>query len=539
MHSHSIELFDTSLRDGGQTAGIHFSTKDKIQIANRLAEFGITWIEGGWPGASPKDDAFFASMRSRQWHEASRLVAFGSTARPHGYTQPSDIQQDAALNALLQSGADALCIFGKAWSLHVSEALSISGEENLDLIRGSIEFLHREMPIVMFDAEHFFDGYQDDAAYAMQVLHAAVEGGASRLILCDTNGGTLPQEISRITRTVCESLPETTIGIHAHNDSELAVANSLIAISAGARHVQGTINGIGERCGNANLISIIANLSLKTQYNCGISRERLQELGSLSRFVNEMANRLPWQHQPFVGSSAFAHKGGIHVSAIRKSSALYEHIDPELVGNKQRILISDQTGKSNIISKITASSIDTGLAPDHPAVARVVQHIKEMEAQGYAYEGADGSFKLLLLKAGGRFTSHFELDAFRVIDQKQGHDGRPQAEATVQIRVGSQKAHTAALGVGPIHAIDNALRLALDRFYPQLNGMRLIDFKVRVLSTRDATSAGVRVLIESGDSSTHWGTVGVGSDVIDASYQALRDAIEYKLHIDGTPCAAR
>jgi len=533
MKPHHIELFDTSLRDGGQTAGIHFSTEDKVRIANRLAAFGIPWIEGGWPGASPKDDAFFDRMRNRDWQGESKLVAFGSTARPN-----SPVQADAGLTHLLQSGADAVCIFGKAWTLHVTEALGISIEDNIDLIRASITLLHQTIPVVMFDAEHFFDGYRANPDYAMQVLQAAIEGGASRLILCDTNGGSLPQTIHHITQTVCAALPNTIIGIHAHNDSELAVANSLMAIEGGARHVQGTINGMGERCGNTNLISIIANVTLKTDYDCAITKEKLLELGSLSRFVNEMANRLPWQHQPFVGGNAFAHKGGIHVSAIRKSSVLYEHIDPTLVGNKQRVLVSDQAGKSNVISKMDSMSLDTGLNPDDPAVAQVVQRIKAMEAQGYAYEGADGSFKLLLLKAGKKFTSHFELDGFRVIDQKQGHDGEPQAEATVQIRVGSEKAHTASLGIGPIHAIDNALRLALDRFYPQLATMRLIDFKVRVLSTREATRAGVRVLIESSDDSNHWGTVGVGSDVIDASYQALRDAIEYKLHVDGIGCAS-
>ena len=532
MQPNSIELFDTSLRDGGQTAGIHFSTEDKVRIANRLAEFGIPWIEGGWPGASPKDDAFFERMRTRHW-QRSKLVAFGSTARPGG-----TVADDAGLHLLLESGADALCIFGKAWRRHVTEALAISMEANLELIRRSVALLAARTPVVMFDAEHFFDGYRADADYALQVLRAAVEGGASRLILCDTNGGSLPQEIVTITRAVCAAFPDRIIGIHAHNDSELAVANSLMAVEGGARHIQGTVNGIGERCGNANLISIIANLALKTDYDCGISREQLAQLAPLSRFVNEMANRLPWQHQPFVGRNAFAHKGGIHVSAIRKSSALYEHIDPALVGNSQRILVSDQAGKSNVISKLAAMTIDTGLDADRPeAVNRVVQRIKQMEAQGFAYEGADGSFKLLLLKAGGKFVSHFELDGFRVIDQKQGHEGESQAEATVRVRVGAAKAHTASLGIGPIHAIDNALRLALGRFYPQLEAMRLIDFKVRVLSTREATRAGVRVLIESSDGSHNWGTVGVGCDVIDASYQALRDAIEYKLNIDAVPCA--
>ncbi|MDQ6950754.1 MAG: citramalate synthase [Mariprofundales bacterium] len=522
-----IELFDTTLRDGGQTAGIHFSSGDKVRIANRLAAFGIGWIEGGWPGASPKDDAFFDQMRDRVWPTGAHLVAFGSTARP-GH----DVAEDAGLAKLLASGADAVCIFGKAWVRHVRDALGIGLDANLQLIGDSVAFLRRQGGEVVFDAEHFFDGFHDDSAYALSTLQAASDAGAERLVLCDTNGGSLPDQIAAMTAVVCARFPDRTIGVHTHNDSELAVANALAAINAGARHVQGTINGVGERCGNANLISLIAIMVLKTDYDCGIDGAQLTEIASLSRFVNEMANRLPWQHQPFVGDNAFAHKGGIHVSAVRKSSDLYEHIQPELVGNHQRILVSDQAGRSNIISKLKSLTLDTGLSSDAEDVGVVVDKIKEMEAKGYAYEGADGSFKLLLLKAGGRFISHFELDAFRVIDQKQEHEGSSEVEATVRIRVGAQHAHTAALGVGPIHAIDNALRLALRSFYPQLESMRLIDFKVRALSTHDATEAGVRVLIESTDGAQKWGTVGVGNDVIDASYQALRDAIEYKLHID-------
>ncbi|MDX8409763.1 MAG: citramalate synthase [Mariprofundales bacterium] len=528
-----IELFDTTLRDGGQTAGIHFSTADKLRIANHLASFGIHWIEGGWPGASPKDDAFFDQMRARTWPDNAKLVAFGSTARP-GHAAP----EDRGLLRLLESGADAYCIFGKAWNRHVTTALGVTQAANLRLISDSLTLLQRHGAAVLFDAEHFFDGYRDNPDYALATLQAAADAGASRLILCDTNGGSLPQQIATITATVCDRFPDHTIGIHTHNDSELAVANALAAIEAGARHVQGTINGIGERCGNANLISLIAILALKTDYDCDIDDQQLAQLSSLSRFVNEMANRLPWQHQPFVGANAFAHKGGIHVSAVRKSSDLYEHIQPQLVGNHQHILISDQAGRSNIISKLQSLTLETGLSPDDEGVGRVIDEIKAMEAKGYAYEGADGSFKLLLLKAGERFVSHFELDGYRVLDQKQEHEGASEVEATVRIRVGSRHAHTAALGVGPIHAIDNALRLALTQFYPQLAEMRLIDFKVRALSTRDATEAGVRVLIESTDGAKKWGTVGVGSDVIDASYQALRDAIEYKLHIDRVAQAA-
>ncbi len=525
----TVQIFDTTLRDGGQTAGISFSAEDKKRIADHLAEFGVAWIEGGWPGSSPKDDRFFDLMRDRKWSH-SRLVAFGSTARPG-----KPVESDRGLKNIINSGADAACIFGKSRDIHVTKALGITLEENLELVHGSIAFLKQHFDTVFFDAEHFFDGYNSDEKYAIKVLEAAQSAGADTLVLCDTNGGNIPYRIAEVVTAMLKHFPATNIGIHAHNDCELAVANSLAAARVGAQHVQGTINGIGERCGNANLISIIPDLQLKMGIDCGISPEQLQKLGALSRFVNEMANRLPWKHQPFVGINAFAHKGGIHVSAIRKASELYEHISPDLVGNQQRILLSDQAGRSNVIVKLDNMDLDHGLSPDDPAVAEAVEQIKELEAQGYTYEAAEASFQLLLLKATNRFQHYFELEGFRVIDEKHGHDGKAYSEATVRITVGNKSAHTASLGNGPINAMDSALRTALIDFYPNLAEFRLSDFKVRVLSTKEATRAGVRVLIESTDGRRKWSTVGVSTNMIDASYQALVDSIEYKLLLDKTP----
>jgi len=521
-----IQLFDTTLRDGAQTAGINFSAEDKKRIANRLAEFGIDWIEGGWPGASPKDDQFFELMRQRKWQH-SRLVAFGSTARPG---QAAD--KDQGLQMLVKSGADAACIFGKSWDLHVNTALGIPLQENVDLVRGSVAFLKQHFDTVMFDAEHFFDGYTANPDYAMQVLAAAAEGGADTLVLCDTNGGNIPYRIAELVKVVLDRFPGKTIGIHAHNDCEMAVANSLAAARVGANQVQGTINGIGERCGNANLVSIVPTLQLKMGLDCGISPETLKQLSPLSGFVNEMANRLPWRHQPYVGLNAFTHKGGIHVSAIRKAAGLYEHIDPALVGNQQRVTVSDQAGKSNVMVKLSEMGLDAEVDASDPVVAEVVRKLKAMEAQGFAYEGAEASFQLLMLKAMKKFHHYFELEGFRVLDEKHGHEGKPQAEATVMIRVGDKFAHTASLGNGPVNAMDNALRAALLGFYPTLAELRLIDYKVRVLTTQKATQAAVRVLMESTDGKNKWGTVGVSTSMIDASYQALIDAIEFKLLSD-------
>jgi len=522
-----IQLLDTTLRDGSQTAGINFSSEDKMRIAHRLADFGIDFIEGGWPGASPKDDHFFDLMQDRSWSQ-SQLTAFGSTARP-GHAA----SEDKGLAKLATCGADAVCIFGKSWSLHVQKALDIGLSENLDLVYDSITYLKQHFTTVLFDAEHFFDGFKANPEYAVKVLEAAASAGADTMVLCDTNGGSIPFLVAGVITDMLKRFPDTTIGIHAHNDCELAVANTIAAARVGAGHIQGTINGIGERCGNANLISVIPNLCLKMGLDCGLGPEKLKDLSSLSAYINEIANRLPWRHQPFVGQHAFSHKGGIHVSAIRKDSVLYEHIHPELVGNRQRVMVSDQAGRSNVIFKTAEMNLGEQIDANDPVVASIVAHVKKLEDMGYAFEGAEGSFRLLLLKALKRFSHYFELEGYRVIDSKQSHEGKPQAEATVMITVGGEFAHTAALGKGPVNAIDRALRSALKDFYPSLKSMRLIDYKVRVLTTTKATEAVVRVLIESTDGQKKWGTVGVSTNIIDASYQALVDAIEYKLILDG------
>ena len=527
-----VELFDTTLRDGGQTAGINFSAEDKARIAERLAEFHIDWIEGGWPGASPKDDQFFELMRRRNW-ERSKLIAFGSMARPG---KPA--ADDPGLRRIAESGADGACVFGKSWDIHVTKALGIALEENLALVHDSIARLKQQLPAVFFDAEHFFDGYRDNPEYSLKVLQAAHDAGADALVLCDTNGGNTPDLVARVVAEVVTLFTATTVGIHAHNDSELAVANSVEAARVGARMVQGTMNGIGERCGNANLVSIIPVLQLKMGIDCGVTPERMRQLGSLSRYVNEMANRLPWQHQPFVGMNAFAHKGGIHVSAIRKDSRLYEHIDPDLVGNERQILVSDQAGKSTVHLKMAEMGLDVDLNPDDPAVREAIRRVKELEHRGFAYEGAEASFQLLLLKAMNRFRRYFELESFRAIDEKQGHDDEPDSEVAVWLKVRGELRGTVARGNGPVNAMDNALREALIGFYPTLTNMRLVDFKVRVLTTSQATAAAVRVLIESTDGHNKWGTVGVSANMVDASYQALVDAIEYKLMLDGVEAPA-
>lgn len=524
--THRVELFDTTLRDGSQTAGINFSAEDKVRIAERLAEFNIDWIEGGWPGASPKDSQFFELMRNRSWTH-TQLIAFGSMARPG-----TPAREDKGLKYLAESGADGACVFGKSWDLHVTKALGISLEDNLALVKDTISWLKTKLPKVFFDAEHFFDGYRHNPEYALEVLKAAHSGGADGLVLCDTNGGSIPYTVGQVVAAVIAEFPNTTIGIHAHNDSELAVANSIAAVRVGATMVQGTINGVGERCGNANLVSIIPILKLKMGLDCGINDERLTQLGSLSRFVNEMANRLPWQHQPFVGLNSFAHKGGIHVSAIRKDSRLYEHIDPALVGNERLILVSDQAGKSTVQLKMAEMGLDVDLDPEDPGVREAIRKVKELEHRGFAYEGAEASFQLLLLKSMNRFQRYFELERFRVVDEKKGHDDEPVSEVSVTLHVGPNQTSTSARGNGPVNAMDNALREALIPFYPSLTSMRLTDFKVRVLTTHQATRATVRVLIESTDGHSKWGTVGVSANMVDASYQALVDAIEYKLMLD-------
>lgn len=518
----TVKIYDTTLRDGTQAEEISFSVEDKILISKKLDELGIQYIEGGWPGSNPKDVEFFREIRKARLKN-SIISAFGSTRRSK--VRPED---DKNLTALVNSGAAVACIFGKSWDMHVKEALKISLKENLDLIYDSVSFLKKEFDEVFYDAEHFFDGYKANRDYAIETIRAASQAGADCLVLCDTNGGAVPGEIVEAFKTVQKNL-KTPRGIHCHNDSELAVANSLAAIEYGAVQVQGTINGYGERCGNANLCSIIPNIKFKMGMGC-ISDKQLAKLSEVSRYVSEIANLAHYSHLPFVGESAFAHKGGIHVSAVMKKSETYEHVRPELVGNRQRVLVSDLSGRSNILFKAREFGID--IESGHPQTNKLVETVKELEHKGYQFEGAEASLEILMKRVLGSYKKHFNLVGFRVIDEKRKEDEPPISEATIMVEVDGKTEHTAAVGDGPVNAIDNALRKALETFYPSLKEVRLLDFKVRVLTTGKGTAASVRVLIESGDRTDKWGTVGVSENVIEASWQALVDSIDYKLYKD-------
>ncbi|MCI0511652.1 citramalate synthase [candidate division KSB1 bacterium] len=515
-----LEIYDTTLRDGTQGEGIAFSVEDKLRIAKRLDQFGIDYIEGGWPGSNKKDEEFFKLAAAANWEHA-RIAAFGSTRHPK-----FPANTDPNLQALLESRAPVCTIFGKTWDLHVREALGISLTENLQLIRESIAYLKEQGRQVFYDAEHFFDGYRTNPDYAIQTLLTAWEAGAECLILCDTNGGTLTSNLVQIIQQVRKQLPAR-YGIHTHNDADLAVANTIAAVECGCEQVQGTVNGYGERCGNANLCSILPAFKYKLSGDL-LPRLDLENLTALSRYVSEEAN-LPHRHDaPYVGQSAFAHKGGIHVSAIRKNSATYEHLTPEAVGNVQRILISDLSGQSNILAKAEKYGLD--LQHLSPRAKEIVQKLKSLEHLGYQYEAAEGSFEILIKKLLRQFDCFFELDGFRVIIERR--NGEPVSEATIKVTVNGQSEHTAAEGVGPVNALDHALRKALEKFYPALKNMRLTDYKVRVLDEKQATQAKVRVLIESADESDRWGTVGVSDNIIEASWQALVDSISYKLMKD-------
>ncbi|MBI4684691.1 MAG: citramalate synthase [Nitrospirae bacterium] len=514
-----IEIYDTTLRDGSQAEDIAFSVEDKLRITEKLDELGVHFIEGGYPGSNPKDAEYFRKVKKLKLRN-SELVAFGSTHRPKH--KPKN---DSSIKALIESGTPAITIFGKTWDFHVKEALKIPLNENLEIIYNSVAYLKKHTGKVFFDAEHFFDGYKTNPEFALKCLIAAEDAGADCLVLCDTNGGTLPDEMKKITEAVISKV-NSQIGIHAHNDSDCAVANSLIAVKLGASQVQGTINGLGERCGNANLCSIIANLQVKLGKKC-ITDAQLRKLRDVSRFINEIANLRHFKRQPFVGDSAFAHKAGMHVSAVMKKSETYEHIKPELVGNSHRILISDLAGKSNILRK--AKEFKIHIDPDSPQVQDILNSLKGLEHQGFQFEGAEASFELLLKKALGLHRKFFNLIGFRVIIEKRKEGEDPLTEATIMMMVGGHLEHTAATGNGPINALDNALRKALDKFYPELEKVKLHDYKVRVLTAGKGTSAKVRVLVESGDEENRWGTVGVSENIIEASWQALVDSIEYKL----------
>jgi 2-isopropylmalate synthase len=523
-----IEIYDTTLRDGTQAENFNISVSDKLKITCALDDFGIDYIEGGWPGSNPVSEEFFKEIRKKTLSHA-KLAAFGSTR--HIKHAP---EKDANLQALVAAECPVLTIFGKSWDIHATEALGISLPQNLEIIESSLAWLKPQVDQLFYDAEHFFDGFKNNREYALQTLEAAVRGGAERLILCDTNGGCLPQEITPIIEEVCNFLEGkgmvTPLGIHTHNDSEVAVGNALLALATGrVQQVQGTINGFGERCGNANLTSIIPALVLKMGYDCG-PKPNINRLYTVSRLINELANLQPWRFQPYVGEAAFAHKGGIHVSAVKHNPITYEHIKPEVVGNNRRVLISDQSGKSNILLK--AKQWGLQLKPNDPMITSIMSELKKLESFGFQYEGAEASFELLLRRTLGMQRTYFKFDGYRVMNHKYRMDKSPLTESTIRIEVGGREMHTAALGDGPVNALDQAIRKALTVFYPSIEEMELTDYKVRVLSGDHGTQARVRVLVESKDPYMHWGTVGVSENVIEASWQALIDAVNYKLMKD-------
>ena len=514
-----LEIYDTTLRDGAQAEDVSFSADDKVRVAQKLDELGVQFIEGGWPGANPKDIEFFRIMKTIPLQHAT-VVAFGATRRAG-----NPVHKDANIQALVAADTSTVTLFGKSWTLHVTEALNVSLSKNLELIEDSVAYLREKGRRLFYDAEHFFDGYKADPDYALETIRRAVKGGAERVILCDTNGGAMPWDIREICAVVKRECP-VPLGIHAHNDSEMAVANSLVAVDAGILQVQGTINGIGERCGNANLCSILPNLELKMKRGV-LGDRRLSRLREVSNFVTEIANLMPNKRQPYVGDAAFAHKGGVHIHAVQKNPATYEHIVPALVGNRQRMLVSDYSGRSGLLGKAELYGIT--LSKDHPKLQELLDRLKDLENQGYAFEGAEGSLELLMRQAVGRHKPSFQLLGFRVIVEKRNAKEAPISEATLMVKVGDVIEHTAAVGHGPVDALDHALRKALEVFYPQLREVKLLDYKVRVLAANQGTASKVRVLVESGDQKEKWGTVGVSENVMEASWQALADSIEYKL----------
>ena len=513
-----IQIYDTTLRDGTQSEGFTLSSNDKVRIAQKLDELGVTFIEGGWPGSNPKDVEFFERARDMQWKNAL-IAAFGSTCRVKG--GPED---DANIKALLDSQTPVCTIFGKTWTLHVKEVLLTTLEDNLRIIEQSVAYLKSNGKRVIYDAEHFFDGYKVDSSYALETLCAAIRGGAETVVLCDTNGGTLPWEVERIIRDIKPALAHP-FGIHTHNDSECAVVNSLMAIREGAIQVQGTINGVGERCGNANLISIMADLELKMGYQC-LPEGNISDLYDLSHFVAEVANITPDEHLPFVGKSAFAHKGGVHVAAMRRSSQSYQHIEPEQIGNKMRVVVSDLSGRGNLLSKAE----EHGVEVEGAEVVSVLNDVKELESRGFSFEAAEASVTMMLKRQEYGYKPPFELvDFFVNVEHRQGRG--IFAEAMVKVRVQGELLHTAAEGNGPVNALDNALRKALLGYYPQLVDFHLSDYKVRILDSDHGTEAITRVLIDTRNSTTRWSTVGASTNIIEASWRALADSMEYGLMV--------
>jgi 2-isopropylmalate synthase len=512
-----IKLFDTTLRDGTQSEGLSLSVEDKLKIARLLDQFGVHFIEGGWPASNPKDSEFFRRARHLGLRHA-KLTAFGSTRKPGGRAE-----EDVNLQGLLEADTPVVAIFGKSWVLHVTKVLGTTPEENLAMIRDSVAFLKRHGKEVVYDAEHFFDGYRADRAYALSAVRAAAEAGADWVVLCDTNGGSLPGWVGEVVRSVGSEIPGTPLGIHTHNDGELAVANALAAVEAGCTQVQGTINGHGERCGNANLISLVPALQLKMGYRC-VPDAHLARLTELSRTVAEIANVNPDPHAPYVGASAFAHKGGVHVAAVEKVAASYEHIAPETVGNLRKVVVSELSGRVNVRLRAAEMGLEM-----HGAEHAVLARVKEMESRGYQFEAAEGSFELLVRRSRPAYVPSFQiLDVVVIAERRHGH-GEMFAEATVKLKVGDQVVHEVAEGRGPVHALDRALRKALEPLYPGLGDVRLADYKVRILDPQSATGAKTRVLIEAAREEERWSTIGVSENIIEASCEALADSLELHL----------
>lgn len=518
MPANFVKIFDTTLRDGAQSEYISFSVEDKLHIARKLDEFGIHYIEGGWPGSNPKDFLFFKQVKEEKFQNA-KIVAFGSTKHAH-----NKVEDDPNIKALLDADTSTVSIFGKSWILHVEKALRVTREQNLEMIHESVAYLKAKGREVIFDAEHFFDGYKANPDYALETLRVAEEAGADVLVLCDTNGGTLTSDVAKIVKTVREAV-SALLGIHAHNDSELAVANTLVAVQNGCEHVQGTINGYGERCGNANLCSVIPNLQIKAGFKC-IPEENISGLTALSHYVSEITNMVPNNAMPFVGKSAFSHKGGIHVSAVMRDTTCYEHIEPETVGNRRRVLVSDLSGKSNILFKAAELGIDVKSYQEQ--LPAIMKRLKELEHEGYQFEAAEGSLELLIKKIKNEYKNYFDLQGLRILVEKDESD-EMRTEATIRMIVNNAVEHAAAEGVGPINALDKALRKVLINFYPEIEGMKLTDYKVRVIDAKAGTSARVRVLIESTADNMTWNTVGVSENIIEASWQALTDSVSYYL----------
>jgi 2-isopropylmalate synthase len=512
-----VELYDTTLRDGSQGEGINFSVADKLRIAEKLDSFGIHYIEGGWPGSNPKDIEFFAQAKRRVFKNA-RLAAFGSTRRKN-----TPVEKDDQVRLLLEAETPVITIFGKSWTLHVKEVLGTTPAENLAMIRDTVAFLKSHGRVVVYDAEHAFDGYKADAEYALATWDAAIQGGAELVVLCDTNGGCLPGEVRRIVEVATQKL-NTRIGIHTHDDIGLGVANALVAVEVGAVQVQGTINGYGERTGNCNLTSVIPNLALKMKKR-SLPDAALAKLKELSQFVDEIANIRHDPRQPWVGSAAFAHKGGTHVNAVQKVVQSYEHINPELVGNTRRVLISDLAGRSNILLK--AQELGFKISSETPELKKILARVKDLEHQGYEFEAAEASLALLIRKTLQAEEAAFKVDAYHVSMRRDS--AASICEATVKVRVGEKRAHMVAEGDGPVNALDSALRSALIKFYPQLEKVQLTDYKVRIMDSTTGTASKTRVLIETSDGKEEWGTVGVSENIIEASLQALTDSMEYAL----------